>query len=341
VVAGLTNGISYSFSVNARTNGGPGGPGATPVTATPVIAGSNWSAGTPISTNDFLAVTYGAVTTTTVTNSITTTTTTKSTYVAAGSAGAMYSSPDGITWSAINYATTSDLNGAAFFGSYKLVGNGGVVLTSADAITWIPQSSRTTKDLYAIASNNLNLNVAVGAAGTIITSPDGVVWTAATNSATTEDLYAVSYNSYGSGTWVAVGAGGTLIESADGLTWHSVASGTTADLHGLAATTTVSTAGVITSTFVAAGAAGTVLSRVDGGNWTPQVLPGASNVQLHAVTYGTQFVAVGEGGKIFFSTNGSNWTAATSNNGKALYAVVHGLYSYSAVGAAGTNLLSK
>jgi ABC-type transport system substrate-binding protein len=36
VVSGLVDGTSYSFSVNGRTNGGPGGPGAAPVVATPL-----------------------------------------------------------------------------------------------------------------------------------------------------------------------------------------------------------------------------------------------------------------------------------------------------------------
>ena len=35
-VSGLVNGTGYSFSVNGRSSGGPGGPGATPVTATPL-----------------------------------------------------------------------------------------------------------------------------------------------------------------------------------------------------------------------------------------------------------------------------------------------------------------
>lgn len=36
VVTALTNGVSYTFSINGRIGGGPGGPGATPVSATPV-----------------------------------------------------------------------------------------------------------------------------------------------------------------------------------------------------------------------------------------------------------------------------------------------------------------
>ncbi len=37
-VTNLVNGTSYSFSVNGRSSGGPGGPGANSVTATPVAA---------------------------------------------------------------------------------------------------------------------------------------------------------------------------------------------------------------------------------------------------------------------------------------------------------------
>ena len=130
-----------------------------------------------------------------------------------------------------------------------------------------------------------------------------------------------------------------MVESADGLTWHSVASNTTVDLHGITSMTATSTTGVVTATFVAVGASGTVLSSTDGSNWVAQVLPGAAT--LNAVTYGGQFVAVGSGGNIFISTDGLTWTLAAPATSQDLYAVVHGLYLYSAVGAAGTNLLAR
>jgi hypothetical protein len=320
VVSGLVNGTSYSFTINGRTDGGPGGPGAAPVAATPRIAGSTWTAGTPPTSKDLRSVTFGT------------------TYVAAGTGGAMYSSADGATWNAINYTTGSNLNGASYLSTYKLVGDGGVVLTSPDAATWTAQTSGTTQNLYAIASNNVNLNVAVGANGTIIASIDGITWTPATNSATTNHLYGVTYTAYNSGTWVAVGAAGTIVESADGLTWHAVTSSTGADLRGIAYGISNTTTGA--TTFAAVGASGTVLSSTDGATWTPQVVTGAST--LNAVAYGTQFVAVGTGGNIVISNDGVTWTAisplATSNN---LYAVARGTLAYSAVGAAGTNLLSK
>src|SRR5674476_98102 len=62
LLAGLANDTSYSFSVNGRTGGGPGGPGAAPVSVTPRIAGSNWVAGAANSSgsHDLRAVTYSA-----------------------------------------------------------------------------------------------------------------------------------------------------------------------------------------------------------------------------------------------------------------------------------------
>ena len=337
VVTGLPDGLNYSFSVNARTNGGPGGPGSTAVTVTPRIAGASWLASSAVSAApDLRCVTFGATTGTTTTVPV-------NTYVAAGTGGAIYSSLDGTTWSAVNYASSRNINAAAYFGTFKLVGDGGLVLLSSDAASWTAQTSGTTQNLYAIASNSLNLNVAVGANGTIISSVDGITWTAATSSGTTRDLYGVTYAAYGTGLWLAVGAGGTMVQSTDALTWSSIASNSLADLRGITYGTmlSTSTAGVITATseFVAVGAAGTVLSSADGANWSTQTLAGAGT--LHAVTYGTQYVAVGASGKVFISADGVNWTPAAPVTSQNLYAVTRGALSYSAVGAAGTNLLSK
>ena len=337
VVQGLTNATDYTFSINGRIDGGPGGSGATPVTATPRVAGFAWTAGTAAGSQDLRGAAYGSVT-----NSSTALLT--PTYLAVGAAGTLFSSLDGASWSAINYATSSNLNGASYLGNYKVVGDGGTILTSSDVVTWTKQTSGTTQNLYAIANNGLNLNVAVGAAGTILTSSDGVTWTAASNSATTRDLYAVNYSSYNSGTWVAVGAGGTIVTSSDGLTWKSLSSGAAADLRGIANLATASTTtGVISATFVAVGASGTVLSSTDAATWTAQALPGAS-ANLNAIVYGSQFVAAGSGGKILYSTDGLSWTAATTTtpaNSSDLNALAHGPDRYLAVGVAGTNLLSK
>jgi hypothetical protein len=335
VLTGLVNGTSYSFSVNGRTNGGPGGPGATPVTATPRLAGSTWTAGAVAGSHALRCVAYGA------------------SFVAAGDSGAMYSSADGVAWSPITYATTANLtanvNGCSYWGTYKLVGDGGLVLTSPDAVTWTAQTSGILQNLYAVASNNVNLTVAVGANGTIITSPDGITWTSRVSN-TAQPLYAVNYSalsaSGSSGTWTAVGAAGTVVNSMDGgLTWTpgTVPSGTTADLRGIAYG--ASTAATGASIFVAVGASGTVLTSAFGSTWSAvstatSTIP--TNIDLNAVTYGTQFVVVGAGGNSFVSTDGVTWigssSAGTTSN---LNAVARGPLTYSAVGDSGANVLAK
>ncbi len=315
-LTGLSNVNSYSFTVNGRTGSGPGGPGATTVTASPRLAGSVWKAANAASAADLRGLTY------------------VSSYLAVGTGGAVMSSTDGASWTAVASSTTNHLNAVSYFGNYKTVGDSGTVLTSADAVTWTVQNSGTTKNLYAVASNFSNLNVAVGAAGTIITSADGITWTAATASGTTRDLRAVIFNG---SFWLAAGDGGTLLKSTDGLTWTTIESNTTADLRGLAYGSSTDANG--TPAFVAVGSGGTVLSSADATTWTTQVLPGA--MALNAVTYGTQFVVAGNAGTIFVGTNGKDFTAVTSGVTHDLLAVARGSLMYVATGSAGANLSSR
>jgi hypothetical protein len=318
VVSSLTNGTSYSFSVNGRTNGGPGGPGATPVTATPTLAGSTWTVGTPAGSSTLKALTYGG------------------SFVAAGANGAIYSSTDGSNWTASTFANTTNWNGASYFSTYKLVGDGGAVLTSPDAITWTRQNSGSTQNLHAIATNGTNLNVAVGANGTILTSTDAVGWTAV-NSGTTRALYGVGYSSFNNGLWIAVGEAGTLLTSPDAVTWTAQNSGTASDLRDVVLGTNATTA---TATFVAVGTGATILSSTDAVAWTSRATPAL--VDVRSVDYGTQFIAVGAGGNIFKSTDGATWTNSPVAGSTAdLYSVIRSSLAYFAVGAAGANLIAR
>ena len=52
LVSGLTNGVTYYFTMNGRTAGGPGGTGTPLVSATPRLAGATWTAGAPIVAGD-------------------------------------------------------------------------------------------------------------------------------------------------------------------------------------------------------------------------------------------------------------------------------------------------
>ena len=331
-LGGLANGTSYSFTINGRSGGGPGGPGANIITATPRMAGGVWTPAAAASSKNLRALAYG------------------SPIVAVGDAGTIVSTTDVVTWTAATSPTTQTLNGAIYWATtdgtnislgYVAVGDAGTVLYSADGATWVQKTSTTTQNLHAVANNGTGRNVAVGAGGTIITSTDGSTWTPATTVGTTQNLYTVAYLA---GAWYAAGAGGTLLKSTDALTWTAVATGSTAELHAISYGAYYTTASDGTSTtnvvYVLAGSGGTVLSSTDAATWTAQTLPGAT--RLNAVAFGLQFVALGDGGKIYTSPNGTTWTdvspaGVTSN----LQALVRGATSFLATGSGGTVLTSR
>jgi hypothetical protein len=325
-VSGLVNGNTYSFSMNGRKNGGPGGVGATTQVVVPRFAGTTWVVGSPLGAgrlNGISAVAAGNV--------------------IVGSGGAIFAGVNGTTPVAqTNPSAPADLN-AVLSGGLGLaaVGAAGTVVFSTDTTTWTTKTSGTVADLYALASPGNGSLVAVGAGGTIIFSTDGTTWTTPT-SATTKNLYGAAY---GVGKYVAVGAAGTVVTSVDGVTWTSVAVNTTNDLRAVALGVLVITTGTgatavttTTNIFVATGVAGTLLTSADGLTWTLQAP--FSTGTINAVAFSSQFVAVGNGGAIYTSADGITWQARVSGTSNDLTALARTPSGYTAVGAAGTNLSS-
>lgn len=324
-ITGLTNNTAYSFTMNGRKNGGPGGPGAATQVVTPRFAGTNWSVGTPVGTGRLNGVSaLGA------------------SNVIVGANGVIFAGAAGAATAQTNPAAPLDLNAVAYGGSgFVAVGAAGAALFTTDAVTWTTKSTGTTADLYALTTPGSGAFVAVGAAGTTVYSADGNTWgtpVVAGNRA----LYAVSY---GVGRYVAVGAAGTIVTSTDGTTWVAATSGTSNDLRGVGygalLTTTGTGAAAVTSTtniFVATGVAGTILTSADGLTWT--VRTPLSATTMNAVTFGGQFVAVGNAGSIYTSLDGATWTRQTSGTSNDLTALARTTSGYVAVGAQGAYLSS-
>ncbi len=257
------------------------------------------------------------------------------------------------------------------------VGDGGTLFSgpfsyaSASAATWTAvASSPTTQDLTA-AIYAASQFVAVGAAGTVITSTDASTWTLKNNVAangTPVDLNGIAYISR----YVAVGKGGAIVTSTDLTTWTPATSGTTQDLLGVAVlngnyfafgaagtllrstdgltwtTLASNTASALrgayygASTYVVVGDNGAVLTSTDGTTWTTRAAGTTSN--LNAVSYGTRFIAVGQSGTIIQSADsGVTWTATTGASTENLYGMLSALAPtlYLAVGANGSNQVAK
>lgn len=96
-----------------------------------------------------------------------------------------------------------------------------LVLTTAPLYAqeqWLPRTSGTTAHLWGVAYGD-NQWVAVGEKGTILTSPDGVIWTKRPIPKAYADgwLTAVTYANH---LWVAVGDAATpILTSTDGVSW--------------------------------------------------------------------------------------------------------------------------
>lgn len=100
---------------------------------------------------------------------------------------------------------------------YRWVGVGGsgflATSDSATASSWTTRtSSFSTTSINKVAANGFDYWVAVGDAGKLATSPDGITWTQRTSSFSTSGIYGVAF---GNSVWVAVGDSGKLATASD------------------------------------------------------------------------------------------------------------------------------
>ena len=200
---------------------------------------------------------------------------------------------------------------------YIALGLRGTILTSPNGINWTARASGTLELLYGI-TYGAGKFVAGGGNGVILTSPDGVTWTLRT-SGTVNHLYGMVY---AAGQFVATGQSGAILTSPDGVTWTARTSGTTAFLRAIT---------YAAGQFVAGGDGGEIVTSPDGINWTTRT--SGTTAILQAITYAAgKFVAVGSNGAILTSPDGVTWTARTSGTASPLYGMVYGSGQFVVVG---------
>lgn len=149
-------------------------------------------------------------------------------YVAVGSGGSIFASADLITWTQTVSNTANDLYNVSYQnGGFIATGAGGTLLASPDGSAWTVRNSNTTNALRAVAfrlSTGIR-HVAVGDAGTIVTSSDdGITWNPIAP-VTAQNLRSIVHSSR----FVAVGQGGAVVFSDDGTNWTTASAGS-ADL---------------------------------------------------------------------------------------------------------------
>ncbi|MDX2109524.1 MAG: lamin tail domain-containing protein [Verrucomicrobiota bacterium] len=210
-------------------------------------------------------------------------------------------SSDGASWSEV-----PDIDG--FFSSvihgdsrFVAVGAAGRILTSIDGLAWAEADSTTHQHWTSIAYGNGKF-VAVGSNGVVGVSTNGTTWTLGTSGAT-RCLFSVVWT----GTqFVTVGESGAVRSSPDGVTWTFNFSGLSENLVAIA---------YGNNQYVLLAAEGTAMYNSSSlGQWQASTIPvnAAPTCILYSTVGGAgNFYAFGHG-QILASTNGKNWTSKLS-----------------------------
>lgn len=271
-------------------------------------------------------------------------------YVAVGTDGSITTSPNGVAWTAQRYGTTFDFNDVVQHAPIPddepatpndtgvagspivIVGENGLILTSSNGINWSTSYTNDNINLTSIASflyqepttddsfgNTprvfVNVFVAVGENGKVVTSRDGINWSER-NSRYPFTFNHIIYDTE-LGFFAAVGDQFTIFASPNGEVWNLMDAAEDEDLNAVA---------FGNGSYVAVGDDGLILRSTDGETWTEVPLANlpvaAQSQSFFGVTFGgpldslnspiNQFVAVGSGNTIILSNDGLTWTAATS-----------------------------
>jgi hypothetical protein len=225
-------------------------------------------------------------------------------WVVAGYPGAISTSPDGITWTAIaEIVGGNQINGVAYGdGLFVAVADIGNLVSSTNGTTWTTRTSSFGSTSIRGVTYGGGVWVAVGDAGKLASSTNGTSWTQRTSDVGTTGLNNVGY---GNSLFVAVGAGSAVSTSPDGINWTSRSSSFGGIIYGVAYGNDV---WVITGQF------GNLRTSPDGITWTSRF--SGFGVASHGVTFGGGiFVAVAFDGKLATSPDGATWTQRTSTFG--------------------------
>jgi len=283
-----------------------------------------WTAQTAAEANFWQSVTYG-----------------NGMFVAVANSGThrVMTSLDGITWTVQTAAEDNPWHSVTYGnGMFVAVANSGTykVMTSEDGVTWVGHV--VSNSLWNSVTYGNGLFVAVGY-NAVMTSPDGIIWTAQT-AAEANSWWSVTY---GNGMFVAVSYDGThrVMTSPDGIIWTAQ---TAAEANSWWSVTygndkfvAVACGVAVSGTCNTTAGGNRVMISSDGITWTGHVTPESNG--WNSVTYGNgMFVAVANSGthRVMTSPDGITWTAQTAAQSNSWTSVTYGNDEFVAVSVTGT-----
>jgi len=219
--------------------------------------------------------------------------------------GAILTSPDGATWTSHPSPTAVPMSSVIWAGDRFVAAGSGIIMSSRDGGHWTVESLGLPLHDVVWAGDHF---LAAGAAGTYLTSPDGLswtVWSTGDGSQTLESAVA-------SPTTDVFGVQANLLSSIGLTGWTMTYLGTVTQCDGLVWTGSECLAVCTDGTFQAA---------ADCTSWSGGIITSASDEWSDVVWTGSQFVAVGNSGKIATSPDGTTWTAQASGTAQELSAV--------------------
>ncbi|AEG13901.1 transglutaminase domain-containing protein [Desulfofundulus kuznetsovii DSM 6115] len=152
-------------------------------------------------------------------------------WLAVGDHGAIYTSPDGFSWTKQDAGTRENLRAVAFNGR-MWVAVGEHFLVSRDGVKWDVRSASVVNPYLVGVAGSSSLWVAISHDGFIFTSPDGYVWERRDlNEKGPRTFNAIAWNGK---MWIIAGDKGLILTSSDGLNWTEQVSGTTGSLRDVA-----------------------------------------------------------------------------------------------------------
>jgi len=251
-------------------------------------------------------------------------------FVAVGDAGLVDA---GIPWLPCSLQTTQSFNSlTSCGGSFFAVGDGSsnsVIVQSTNGHDWTTVYNGSVVSLGGVIYGT-NGFMAVAQDGSVLTSSNGLVWTASNIAASSSTLFGAA--AYGNGLYLATASisSGYPIRrvepivycSTNGMNW----SGPYALNYGINAITFAK------NIFVGVGDGASIQTSPDGTNWKTQAYFGSN---LSAIGFWNgQFVAGGNG--VFTSTDGTNWASV---NNEFLQSMTYGDQGFVALYGAGDGLV--
>jgi photosystem II stability/assembly factor-like uncharacterized protein len=223
---------------------------------------------------------------------------------AVGNAESIHKSTDGsgAAWSRVN-GGPGTVSGISFAGQQGIISTsyGGIWSTANGGTAWTSRTSGTTETLWEVARFSPTNAVAVGNAGTVITSTDGgATWAAQTSGVPTQSLRDVDAGNEVTA-W-AVGTNGTILKTTNGgTTWNTQTSPTANMLTGVVA--------VDKNTAFAVGRGGVVIKTTDGSTWVSATSTSAFDLWAVDAVDSQLVYVTGQNGDVMKSTNaGASWT---------------------------------